>query len=266
MGRPFSNIAQISMGFEMYARGYGRAAILKAFPREPKPTVRTLGNWIGRYKKVSSTDVRLEQQFEWRDMDMFSISWDYVDLISRLITLEAYVPSVRRVRWWFRAKQMYPHYPDDSIAILANKFIVNDHMDLLGIPGSDWTTLSDLSYEDRKVQLYLLPGTFAFCFFELDTTLPGWIQNGVFLSIVRTEQKVLVVCSDNVIPDKEDVNRGWFCLKHEGEAASWKLVVSKMAPSEHIQILSISNTNYLFATNLEIIKAQGISIIDNNRV
>ncbi len=265
MGRPFSNIAQISMGFEMYARGYRRTAILKAFPYKPRPSVRTLGNWIAKYREVTDGNFQLEQQFEWRDMDIFSISWDYADLISRLISLEAYIPSVRRVRWWFRIKQMYPHYSDNSIATLSNKFIVNEHMDLLGIPGSDWSTLSDPSCGDRNTQLELLPGTFAVCFFELDTILPSWIQNGVFLSIVRTERRVLVVCSDEGVPETEEVSCGWFCLKHEGEATSWKLIISRTVPSDHIQILSISNTNYLLAKNLEIIKAWGIDIITDNR-
>ena len=135
MGRPFSNIAQISIGFEMYARGYRRASILKAFPDKSRPSVRTLGNWITKYREVPGDNLRLEQQFEWRDMDMFSISWEYADLIARLIPFEAYSPSVRRVRWWLRVKQMYPHYLDSVITMLSNKFGVNDHMDLLRIPG-----------------------------------------------------------------------------------------------------------------------------------
>ena len=262
MGRPFSNIAQISTGFEMYARGYRRASILKAFPDKSRPSVRTLGNWITKYREVPGDNLRLEQQFEWRDMDMFSISWEYADLIARLIPFEAYSPSVRRVRWWLRVKQMYPHYLDSVITMLSNKFVVNDHMDLLRIPGSDWSILSDASHSDGDTQLELLAGTFAACFFELDTNLPSWVQNGVFLSIVRTEHRILVVCSDEMIPETEKFSRGWYCLKHEGEGISWNLVLSKTVPSDDIQIFSVLNTNYLLTKNLGMIKSLGINIIE----
>ena len=266
MGRPFSNITQISRAFEMYARGYRRTSILKAFPYQTKPSVRTLGNWVSKYKEVAKDNLRLEQQFEWRDMDTFSISWEYADLVGRLIPLETYLPSVRRVRWWLRVKHSYPYYSDNAVAALSNKFIVNDHMDLLGIPGSDWSALSDSSYSDRYTQLKLLVGTFAVCFFELDTNLPKWVKNGEFLSIVRTEYRILVVCSDDGIPETEEVSRGWYCLKHEGEATAWELVMSKTVPSDHIQIFSVLNTNYLLTKNLEIIKGCGIDIIQENRV
>ena len=266
MGRPFSNITQISLGFEMYARGYRRTSILKHFPDQPKPSVRTLGNWIAKYREVTEDNFRLEQQFEWRDMDTFSISWEYADLIGRLISLEAYTPSVRRVRWWIRVKQIYPHYSDNVIATLSNKFIVNDHMDLLGIPGSDWSTFSDLSFSEGDTKLKLMVGTFAICFFELDTNLPSWVQNGVFLSIIRTESRILVVCSDEVTPETAEVSRGWYCLKHEGEATSWKLVMAKTVPSDQIQIFSVLDTNYLLTKNLETIKSRGINIIKESGV
>ena len=65
MGRPFSNIAQISLGFEMYARGYQRHRIMDAFSEQARPSLRTLGNWTARYKKISDSDLALEDQFEW---------------------------------------------------------------------------------------------------------------------------------------------------------------------------------------------------------
>jgi len=146
--------------------------------------------------------------------------------------------------------------------MLSNKFVVNDHMDLLRIPGSDWSILSDASHRDGDTQLELLVGTYAVCFFKLDTNLPSWVQNGVFLSIVRTEHRILIVCSDEMIPETEEISRGWYCLKHEGGAASWNLVISKTVSSGDIQIFSVLNTNYLLTKNLEIIKSLGINIIE----
>ncbi|MEC9366730.1 MAG: hypothetical protein VX695_06705, partial [Chloroflexota bacterium] len=60
----------------------------------------------------------------------------------------------------------------------------------------------------------------------------------------------------------EEISRGWYCLKHEGEAASWNLVISKTVSSGDIQIFSVLNTNYLLTKNLEIIKNLGINIIE----
>ena len=53
MGRAFANTAQISRGFEMYAKGYRRSRILDSFGDQSPPSLRTLGNWITRYKNVS---------------------------------------------------------------------------------------------------------------------------------------------------------------------------------------------------------------------
>ena len=141
MGRTFTNTAQISKGFEMYAKGYRRSRILDSFGDQPRPSLRTLGNWIARYKNISEDMLALEHEFEWLHMDIFSIPWEYAHLINRLSSLELQKPSLRRVRWWFRIKKINPHYSDGIVAYIANKCVVNEHMDLMEIPGSDWSSL-----------------------------------------------------------------------------------------------------------------------------
>ena len=97
MGRTFANTAQISRGFEMYAKGYRRSRILGSFGDQSPPSLRTLGNWITRYKNVSEDILTLEHDFEWPHMDMYSIPWEHAHLINRLSSLEHQKPSVRRV-------------------------------------------------------------------------------------------------------------------------------------------------------------------------
>ena len=72
----------------------------------------------------------------------------------------------------------------------------------------------------------------------------------------------MVVCSDEMIPETEEISRGWYCLKDEGEGISWNLVLSKTVPSDDIQIFSVLNTNYLLTKNLGMIKSLGINIIE----
>lgn len=264
MGRSFSNITQISMGFEMYARGYQRQKILDIFSGQSQPSLRTLGNWTARYKKISETDLVMESQFEWPHMDLYAIPWKYSGLISRLHPLETIKPSIRRVVWWFRIKQMHPHYSDSLVANIAGKCIMNEHMDLLGIPGSDWSGSLDPSYVHENVELELLPGTFAICFFELGTIIPDWVQNGVFLSIIRTDTRVSVVCSDELIPETEKASGGWHCLKFVGEQISWKSMVSRIIPSDQVHIFSVIDINYLLSKNLELFERTGIPLIEND--
>jgi hypothetical protein len=106
----------------------------------------------------------------------------------------------------------------------------------------------------------LLSGTFAICFFELGTILPNWVQNGVFLSIIRTESKISVVCSDNLIPDEENISCGWNCLKYEGDQASWRSLVSRIVSPYDLQFLSLGDSNYLLLKNLGDIEQLGIKL------
>ena len=262
MGRPFSNIEQISLGFEMYARGYQRHRIMDAFSEQARPSLRTLGNWTARYKKISDSDLALEDQFEWPHMDLFSIPWKYSDLISRLRSFANRNPSIRRVIWWFRIKHTYPSYSDTMVSAIADKCIINEHMDLLGIPGSDWSISLDASYLPEKDQLELLPGTFAVCSFGLSTILPDWVQNGVFLSIVRTATEISVVCSDELIPQTEEISRGWFCLRFVGENISWEGIISRIIAVDQDYIFSVSNINYLLSKDLELFERLGIALIE----
>ena len=133
-------------------------------------------------------------------------------------------------------------------------------MDLMDIPGSDWSNLLESTLIDDEKQLELLPGTFAICFFELGTILPKWVQNGGFLSIIRTESKISVVCSDKSIPDEEKISRGWNCLKYEGDQASWRSLLSKIRSSYQVQFLSLGDTDYLLLKNLGEIEQFGIKV------
>jgi hypothetical protein len=133
-------------------------------------------------------------------------------------------------------------------------------MDLMEIPGSDWSSLLESTLIDDEEELELLPGTFAICFFELGTILPNWVQNGVFLSIIRTESRISVVCSDKLIPEEEKISRGWNCLKYQGDQASWRSLVSRIVSPYHLQFLSLGDTNYLLLKNLEDIEQLGIKL------
>ena len=260
MGRNFANTSQISRGFEMYAKGYRRSRILDSFGDQSPPSLRTLGNWIARYKNVSEDILALEHDFEWPHMDMYSIPWEHTHLINRLSSLELQKPSVRRVRWWFRIKEMNPNYSDEVVGNIANQCVVNEHMDLMEIPGSDWSNLLESTLLDDEKKLELLPGTFAICFFELGTILPKWVQNGVFLSIIRTESKISVVCSDKSIPDEEKISRGWNCLKYEGDRATWISLLSKIRSPYQVQFLSLGDSDYLLLKNLGEIEQFGIKV------
>ena len=113
--------------------------------------------------------------------------------------------------------------------------------------------------EDEE-QLELLPGTFAIFFFKLGTILPNWVQNGVFLSIIRTESNISVICSDKLIPDEENISRGWNCLKYEGDQALWRSLVSRIASPHHLQFLSLGDSNYLLLKNLGDIEQLGLKL------
>ena len=93
-------------------------------------------------------------------------------------------------------------------------------------------------------------------------TLPDWVQNGVFLSIVRTETEISVVCSDELIPQTEEISRGWFCLRFVGEDISWEGIISRIIAVDQAYIFSVSNINYLLSKDLELFERLGIALIE----
>ncbi len=70
---------------------------------------------------------------------------------------------------------------------------------------------------DLNLALSLLPDTFAICRLERKSEIPPWALSGGFSSITRTAAELSVVCSQDAVPHGTRCEKGYRCLRVEGQ-------------------------------------------------
>ena len=68
----------------------------------------------------------------------------------------------------------------------------------------------------RRLELEVLPGTFAVCRLAADAALPEWAARGPFVSLTRTQAELSVVCPQHDVPAGVRAEAGWRCLRVKG--------------------------------------------------
>lgn len=68
-----------------------------------------------------------------------------------------------------------------------------------------------------RLDLALLPGTFAVCRLDPAAPVPGWAGGpGELASVTRTGAELSIVCPDARVPPAIRAERGWRCLRVAG--------------------------------------------------
>ena len=67
-----------------------------------------------------------------------------------------------------------------------------------------------------KLNISLLPETFAICWINPDATIPQWALGRGFASITRTQEELSIVCDQVNVPEGTRYEADWRCLKVEG--------------------------------------------------
>ena len=68
----------------------------------------------------------------------------------------------------------------------------------------------------RRLHLVELPDTLAVCRISLDSELEMWFLSDPFFAMVRTDDALTIVCSQEKVPPKVQQEPGWRALKIEG--------------------------------------------------
>jgi hypothetical protein len=61
-----------------------------------------------------------------------------------------------------------------------------------------------------------LPDTFSICRISLDSELEMWFLSDPFFAMVRSDDTLTIVCSQEKVPQEVQQERGWRALKIEG--------------------------------------------------
>ena len=63
-----------------------------------------------------------------------------------------------------------------------------------------------------NLTLSLLPDNYSICRLGPAADIPPWALAGNFFSITRTEEELSLVCSQEVVPDGVQCEKGWRCV------------------------------------------------------
>ena len=68
-----------------------------------------------------------------------------------------------------------------------------------------------------NLTLAVLPQLYAVCKLHPDKYIPPWALLGDFVSLTHTNEELSVTCLQENVPLDVDAERGWSCIKVEGE-------------------------------------------------
>jgi uncharacterized protein len=113
----------------------------------------------------------------------------------------------------------------------------------------------------HQLNLTILPETFAVCRLDKDAPAPAWESPGGFFSITRTGDELSIVCSQCLVPDGVQCEKGWRCLRVAGTidfsmigvVASLATLLSEAGVS--VFVVSTFDTDYLLVKEGELERA-----------
>lgn len=67
-----------------------------------------------------------------------------------------------------------------------------------------------------NVVINVFPEVFSVCRLAPAAEVPGWVREGIFISITRTADELSIVCAESAVPDDVQAERGWRILQIQG--------------------------------------------------
>ena len=115
-------------------------------------------------------------------------------------------------------------------------------------------------FNPRRLHLVELPDTLAVCRISLDSELEMWFLSEPFFAMLRSDDTLTIVCSQEKIPQEVRQESGWRALKIEGsfdfsETGILELVLKPLAEAG-IGIFAISS----FETDYVLVKERDFEV------
>lgn len=255
MGRPYHRHDLMSAAFEMFSSGKGQKEIHVALSASTdSPGLKTVGNWISKFKTVNDEELWLDRLFRWNETEKIGLQWDCNPFISRLAkamskdVLSIGPPTRRRVLWWWRVHQSRPDFSDEEVLECANQCVLMEHVDFLEIGETNWGCMEAVLNSEpealdsdsmSEVKASRVAGYFAVCRFGSDEPLPEWVRGGQFLAVIVTPTEMSVICLEDVVPEHVVASRGWSCVRLSSKETRTGLILQSI--SDRVGALMISS-------------------------
>ena len=107
---------------------------MKVYGKERTKSARQIGRWLGHFRDIDKAVLRLEDPFEWHQVQSFGIPWEASSFLlemwawAREHQLGADVmlptPTIRQARWWWWVHQAAPDITDPLDVYLISQAAV----------------------------------------------------------------------------------------------------------------------------------------------
>ncbi len=120
--------------------------------------------------------------------------------------------------------------------------------------------------------MVFLPDRYAVCRLGADDSVPDWTYSRGFVSIVRTQEELSIVCLQDSVPPDVICRRDWRCLKVDGplDFAQTGVLASLAGPLADagipIFVVSTYDTDYLFVPESQATRAAEVLTIAGHRI
>ncbi len=124
MPRSISDPEQFVEAYKLYTAGYKQGLILEKLEliyRTNSIKLRTLGDWIKKFKTLSDEEQKNSESIDWHNLDDYHMGWEIGRGIGYFHDWEGHMPSRRLIKWWWRLNQI-GGWSDEKLMLWAKKY------------------------------------------------------------------------------------------------------------------------------------------------
>ncbi|MBI15320.1 MAG: hypothetical protein CL782_03585 [Chloroflexi bacterium] len=161
MPRGISDSEQFVEAYRLYTAGYKQAQILEKLNliyRSNSIKLRTLGDWIKKFKELSDEEKENSQSIQWHDLDDYGMGWEIGRGIGYFHDWEGHMPSRRLIKWWWRLNQI-GGWSDEKLMLWAKKYEEYEIKTAFGIKSESLASLDEQMLSNRRDTTGITAGT-----------------------------------------------------------------------------------------------------------
>ena len=153
MPRGISDPDQFVEAYRLYIAGYKQGLILEKLQlmyRSNSIKLRTLGDWIKKFKDLSDEEQKNSESIDWHNLDDYHMGWEIGRGIGYFHDWEGHMPSRRLIKWWWRLNQI-GGWSDEKLMLWAKKYEEYEIKKAFKIKTEDLSELDMQMLTNRRV-------------------------------------------------------------------------------------------------------------------
>ena len=152
MPRGISDSEQFIEAYRLYTAGYKQSHILEKLNlmyRSNSIKLRTLGDWIKKFKNLPDEEKDNSESIQWHDLDDYEMGWEIGRGIGYFHDWEGHMPSRRLIKWWWRLNQI-GGWSDEKLMLWAKKYEAHEIKMAFGIKTDGLSKLDEQMLSNRR--------------------------------------------------------------------------------------------------------------------